>query len=104
MPDFCNVYPTKRQAVEALADLFELGRVRIRRLWDYEIIGLQPSPIEAAQGVSFGANYCMIQECDCKEPWVHQDGLSEDQWKKEHGEEFGLTEENDNDGELGGDL
>lgn len=75
LPDNCEVFDTRKAAVDSLVSLFELGRTRKARLNKNGYLELVASPIEQAQDVSFGAAYCEITECDCDNPAQHSDSL-----------------------------
>lgn len=64
LPDSCNAYETYQDAVDALTDLFDLGRTRKARLFANNILKLSPRD---------GADYCEIQTCNCSKPWEHCD-------------------------------
>ena len=64
LPDHCQCYDTLRDAVDALADLFELGRRRQAELG-------RSRSLELGRGC--GAEYCEIMECDCDNPDCHND-------------------------------
>jgi len=66
LPDNCEVHESLSGAVDSLAELFGLGRVRKRELRDTRSLELKPS--------RDGAEYCEIQECNCEDPAVHSDG------------------------------
>ncbi len=73
LPDHCEVFESKKDAVQDLVQLFELGRTRAARLRKDSYLELIPNPIEEKQGEDFGAEYCEITECDCDNPIVHSD-------------------------------
>jgi hypothetical protein len=73
LPDHCEVFESKKDAVQDLGQLFELGRTRAARLRKDSYLELTPNPIEERQGEDFGAEYCEITECDCDNPLVHSD-------------------------------
>jgi hypothetical protein len=73
LPDHCEVFESRKDAVEDLTQLFELGRTRKARLHRDSYLELTASPIEVAQGHSFGAEYCEIETCDCDNPLTHSD-------------------------------
>jgi hypothetical protein len=73
LPDNCEVFETRKGAVDSLVSLFELGRTRAARLKKTGYLELTLSPIEQAQDVSFGADYCEITQCDCDNPLEHSD-------------------------------
>lgn len=65
LPDFCTSCESHTQAVDVLADLFELGRNRRRDLASSDYLELRPN--------RDGAEYCEITSCDCENPDVHCD-------------------------------
>lgn len=74
LPDSCNAYETYQEAVDALADMFELGRTRKARLFANNILKLNPKD---------GADYCEIQICNCSKPWEHCDaGMDPRDWSE----------------------
>lgn len=73
IPDHCQAHPTLEEAVNDLAELFGLGRARKKELRNTHYLELTLTPIEQAQGHSFGAGYCEIQECCCDNPQQHCD-------------------------------
>jgi len=75
LPDHCEVFDSRQDAINDLVQLFGLGRTRTARLRKESILELTPSPIEARQDISFGAEYCEITECDCGDPTTHSDSL-----------------------------
>ena len=73
LPDHCEVYETLEDAVSDLANVFDLGRTRQARLKADKYLELTPTPIEQAQEMDFGAEYCEIQVCTCADPSTHSD-------------------------------
>jgi hypothetical protein len=73
LPDHCEVFETRADAVTDLTSLFELGRIRETRLKENGYLELEVSLIEAAQGDCFGADYCEISACNCATPEIHSD-------------------------------
>jgi len=73
LPDHCEVYNTRKDAVEDLKGLFELGRIRETRLFENGYLELETTLIEAAQGDCFGADYCEVMVCNCDNPSQHSD-------------------------------
>ena len=74
LPDHCEVYRTRSEAIQDLAGLFELGRTRVAQLRANNYLELIRTPIEQAQFLDdFGAEYCEIQTCDCSDPSAHSD-------------------------------
>lgn len=71
--DAATVHPTYTQAVEELTSRFDLGRDRRRKLTRESFMELSPR--------RDGADYCQIEECDCAEPWTHDDDMTEDTWR-----------------------
>ena len=76
LPNSCDVYDTARDAAESLADLHDLGRNRRRELVrnGYIELNLQRD----------GNEYAEVSSCDCTEPWVHSEGVTEAEWRREH--------------------
>lgn len=58
-----NVALTPKDAVESLAQVFELGKVRKARLARELYLELNHR--------RDGAEYCEISECNCSTPWDH---------------------------------
>lgn len=77
-----RAYTTLDDAVEDLAQTFELGRVRRKALKDggYLELDADLSLIERNQGRRFGADYCEIMQCSCNAPWEHNEDDSPDNW------------------------
>jgi hypothetical protein len=73
LPDHCEVFETREDAVSDLVFLFDLGRTRTARLRKESYLKLTPSAVERRQDVDFGADYCEITECDCDNPSIHSD-------------------------------
>jgi hypothetical protein len=82
LPDYCDVSTSHSAAVDSLCQLHDLGSVRRKRLANDDYLELELSPIEKTQGFDFGAEYCEITECECLEPWIHSDSMSEEEWKE----------------------
>ena len=70
LPDFVQGYVTKREAVDSLADMFELGRTRKAALSHDSYLELSPG--------RNGADYCEVVECNCAKPWEHGEDEPED--------------------------
>lgn len=66
LPDHCEVFETRREAVDDLADLFELSRRRKRELRQVGHLWLRPNE---------GAAYCEIFPCPCSSPHLHSDRI-----------------------------
>jgi hypothetical protein len=64
LPDHCQSFGCKRDAVNDLVELFGLGQWATRRLRQDGYVALSPGA---------GAEYCEIQECDCHSPETHND-------------------------------
>jgi hypothetical protein len=77
-----HAHDTLQNAVDDLAFTFDLGRVRKARLKADRYLDLDTdlSPIEKAQGHSFGAAYCEISECRCSTPWEHNEDSRPEDW------------------------
>ena len=73
--DYCAPCQTLAIAVDSLQGVFDLGRNRTRELKRDRYLSLNPQ--------RDGASYCEITECDCDEPWQHEeyaDQLTRDEW------------------------
>lgn len=77
LPDHCEVFATRKSAIDDLTNLFELGSTRRKRLARDGYLELVLSPIEKLQDVVFGAEYCEVQPCACSNPAVHSDGAGD---------------------------
>ena len=64
LPDNCYSYDRLQQAVDSLADLYELSKRQIGELKSYGITYLRPDQ---------GGAYCEITECECDDPDQHND-------------------------------
>jgi hypothetical protein len=71
--DSCGVYKSLQDAVDGLADTFNLGRTRKATLKRYNHLDLHPG--------RDGADYCEITVCNCPTPWIHDENSDEDDWK-----------------------
>jgi len=69
--DSCHVYRTVQDAVDSLADTFNLGRTRKASLKRSRYLELNPRD---------GADYCEITQCTCAAPWTHDDSMTENDW------------------------
>jgi hypothetical protein len=67
--DHCAVNHTYEDAVEYIADMFELGRTRKAEL-------RRSAYLELGRG----ADYAEITACHCNEPWQHDEDMTEDDW------------------------
>ena len=63
MPQFCEAFPDRNQAVDTLAEIHEIGKNRTTKLRKYGYIQLNLR--------RDGNEYCEIQECTCNDPSVH---------------------------------
>lgn len=75
LPDYCAAFKTYADAVNDAAQLYELGRRRVRELRASGNLELNPG--------RDGASYCEIVSCDCDKPWTHSEMDSEDNWRDE---------------------
>jgi hypothetical protein len=66
-PQACEVYATVSEAVEAMAELHELGPDQVDELARTYCVDLTPDQ---------GAEYAEVVPCACVTPWVHSDELS----------------------------
>lgn len=64
LPDFCTASPTKKVTVEIMADLFDLGPARTRRLARRNYLALDPG--------QDGASYIEISKCNCGNLSCHE--------------------------------
>lgn len=60
LPDYCDVFETKRDAIESLAELHKLGRRAKREL-----------RADNYTALTRYADYCEIQVCGCGNPKQH---------------------------------
>jgi hypothetical protein len=70
--DSCGVYKTLSLAVDGLGETFDLGRTRKAKLKRYRHLDLNPG--------RDGADYCEITTCNCNDPWIHDEQITEDDW------------------------
>jgi hypothetical protein len=88
MPIYCNVSFTVDDAVNDIVELHELGRTLKKRLRDEYFLDFdaicESMPGNQTWQERYGNEYAEIQECICLEPWIHQDSLSEEEFKKEY--------------------
>lgn len=71
IPDACYVLKTRKDAVDTMIDQFDLSRAKARELRQRGSLSF---------GSGFGADYCEVLECDCAEPWIHDEQSTEDEW------------------------
>lgn len=76
MPATCDVYDTHNDAAASLADLHDLGvnRAAALRRNGYLELNLHRD----------GNEYAEITECDCAEPWIHSDSMTQKDWEQDH--------------------
>lgn len=72
MYDQSGVYRSLDDAVSSMADLFYLDRNRRRDLKNSMYLELNPQ--------RDGASYVEISECECDEPWTHDEMMTADDW------------------------
>ena len=77
LPNFCDVYESRKGAVEILTDLCELSKRQARELGKFGITDLRKDQ---------GNEYAEIIECDCDEPGEHQDAMSVERFREEYPE------------------
>jgi hypothetical protein len=74
IPDHCEVFDKRKDAIADLVDMFRLGRTRATRLSKNGYVELKRTAIEMAQDwEEFGAEYCEVVECSCSNPMEHSD-------------------------------
>ncbi len=71
IPDYCGACRKYLDAVDCLAETFNLSRVRRVGLKKYRYLDLLKRD---------GADYCEIVECDCSTPWVHDEQSRPEDW------------------------
>jgi len=81
LPDNCAVYKTPKDAVEGLNSIYELSTRQVRELRRTGSVLLT----RGQGGEYYEWSECKWSECNCPEPWIHDDGFTESQWKTEHG-------------------
>lgn len=65
LPEFCEPFQKRKEAVDTLADLHEMSHSQHRTLRKEGVVGL-------------GMGYAEVVECNCKTPGVHtEDGKVE---------------------------
>lgn len=69
-----NVSRTLDDAVDDLAQTFDLGRDRKRQLKRDHYLELNPR--------RDGASYCEITQCDCDSPWEHDENGTPEDWQE----------------------
>lgn len=70
LPDFCDVFQRREEAVNTLASLHELSGTQKRVLRQDGIVRL-----------TFGADYAQVTACECGHPQLHSDSPLD--WEKE---------------------
>lgn len=73
IPDYCQAYVTRQEAVDSLAEMFDLGRTRKARL-------AHDGYLELSKQRGDGAEYAEITACDCGQPWQHGDDDGPENW------------------------
>ena len=84
MPLYSEVFDNYDDAVENLADVYDLSKRQIAELQRDGSVELNLH--------KQGNEYAEIEECDCAEPWMHSDNITEKDWKNEHPETESDTE------------
>lgn len=84
IPDSCNVYVERTDALRSLEDLLELRGRQAKELDETGHVACTPAQ---------GAAYCSVSTCTCQAPWEHQDGVQASQFVKECPEFFEEREE-----------
>lgn len=69
LPDNCEVFTRKSDAIDYLADLFSEFR-GVKR--DLRTIGIWYNPSK------YSLEYCEIESCDCDIPSIHSDSFFDD--------------------------
>jgi hypothetical protein len=79
MPSCCDVYQTPEDAAESLGSIHELEDSEIEELVNDWYLELDLH--------ERGNEYCEISVCECDEPWIHSDSMTEEEYQREYGEE-----------------
>jgi hypothetical protein len=75
IPGICKVFDTIRSAADSLAQAHELNKPQRDRL-------MRNQYLELPRGC--GHEYAEISQRDCSTPWLHSDGVSQQEWEREH--------------------
>jgi hypothetical protein len=67
IPNYCEVYPDRKSAIESLADLHELGQHSKFRQ------ELRQTGTSYLNLHTHGNEYMEIVDCDCNTPWEHSE-------------------------------
>jgi hypothetical protein len=86
MPSHCGVWDTYEGAVSDMVSMYELGKGRAKLLKKDGSLELRNDGDEFPF-INDGNEYIEITECNCDEPWIHDEGLTEKEWKMDHPEE-----------------
>lgn len=78
LPDNCSAYKTKEDAIGGLNCIYELEDDQIK---DLESSGHTNLTQEQ------GGQYCEVLECDCNEPWEHDEFGEKQEWMISNDEE-----------------
>lgn len=76
LPSHCEVYDNYEDAVSGLTDIYELGKRRAELLRKNGGLELNMR--------RDGNQYVEITECDCDEPWIHDEGITQKGWEMDH--------------------
>ena len=71
--DGCGVCRTLDDAVQSLAEMFNLGRTRKAELKRQRYLRLKPA--------RDGSSYCEITHCNCSTPWIHDENMTKADWE-----------------------
>ncbi|MBD3261582.1 MAG: hypothetical protein GF334_07870 [Candidatus Altiarchaeales archaeon] len=72
LPNSCDVYKTKKDAIESIIFIQGTKRGYIGNLRKHGYTDMDLN--------EFGNEYAEIIECDCDEPHIHQDSMGEDEF------------------------
>lgn len=78
LPEYCDVFENEEVAAESLLFIHEVSPDGAERSL---LIGLGILYLDLK---THGNEYLQITDCSCGEPWIHQDNLSPEEWRKEN--------------------
>lgn len=74
LPDNCSAYHTKEDAIEGLNLIYELDEDQVKNLEVSNYTNLTPEQ---------GGQHCTVSECNCDEPWEHDEFGEKQEWMTE---------------------
>lgn len=73
LPDNCGAYKKRKDAINSMISLYELSRRQATELRKYGTVALKRTQ---------GGAYCEVSECDCAEPWEHDEFGDRNEWEE----------------------